>query len=512
MDTEKLANESRTKDRMMNFSPPSCRWLDATLVVISVGAAGAGLVGLALNEIGRTEQLAIVAVSYCLAATVGFLVAWRIIGARQEVTRYIQRLCHRDVQDFLTSDPTQSWPRLADSSPWKSVSQQLRDFLRRLAEQLRDYEHARARAEVRCHQLARERQQMADILASLDEPVLAVDQFDEVVITNPSADRLFQLSESPDECRALASLVRCEELVQLLSETRCRKAPAQKTGEIELSGPDGDKKWFRVTTRDLSLSGIASGTQTGRPHGAIAVLRDFSGQKDSQRRHAEYVSAVSHEMKTPLAGIKAYIELLVDGDAEDEETREEFLNVINGQADRLQRLIDNLLNLARIEAGVVQVHKKPQPLNDVLDEALRVVQPTAEEKQIRLSDERSPMYLGVHIDRDMMLQAAINLLSNAVKYTPAGGRVSLRSRLAGENAELDVEDSGVGLSEEDCVRVFDKFYRVKSNQSMAPGTGLGLSLAKHIVEDVHCGVLTVHSRVGEGSTFRVVLPTVARQD
>ena len=217
-------------------------------------------------------------------------------------------------------------------------------------------------------------------------------------------------------------------------------------------------------------------------------------------------------MKTPLAGIKAYVELLADGDAEDEQTREEFLNVINGQADRLQRLIDNLLNLARIEAGVVEVNKKPQSLNEVLEEALGVVQPVAEEKEIRIANDLSPMYLGVLIDRDMLLQAAINLLSNAVKYTPQGGQVTVRSRSRGDRTEFEVEDNGVGLSEEDCRRVFDKFYRVKIHSGMARGTGLGLPLAKHIVEDVHGGELTVQSTLGAGSTFRVNLPAAGSHE
>ena len=211
-------------------------------------------------------------------------------------------------------------------------------------------------------------------------------------------------------------------------------------------------------------------------------------------------------MKTPLAGIKAYVELLADGEAEDEETREEFLAVINGQADRLQRLVDNLLNLARIEAGVVQVNKQNQSLNEILEESLGVVQPAAEAKRIELAGELSPLYLGVLADRDMLLQAAINLLSNAVKYTPEGGRVALRSRLAGDEATFEVEDTGVGLSEEDSRRVFEKFYRVKKDKDMASGTGLGLPLAKHIVEDVHGGRLTLRSTLGTGSTFIVGLP------
>jgi two-component system phosphate regulon sensor histidine kinase PhoR len=215
-------------------------------------------------------------------------------------------------------------------------------------------------------------------------------------------------------------------------------------------------------------------------------------------------------MKTPLAGIKAYVELLVDGDAEDEETREEFLNVINSQADRLQRLIDNMLNLARIEAGVVSVDKKSRSLNELLEEAVNVVQPSAEAKSIELLTELSPLYLGVLADRDMLLQAAINLLSNAVKYTPEGGRITLRSRLADDEVAFEVEDTGVGLSEEDCRHVFEKFYRVKKDKTMASGTGLGLPLAKHIVEDVHGGRLSVESEVGVGSTFCVTLPNAGQ--
>jgi len=133
-----------------------------------------------------------------------------------------------------------------------------------------------------------------------------------------------------------------------------------------------------------------------------------------------------------LAGIKAYVELLADGDAEDEATREEFLGVINGQADRLQRLVDNLLNLARIEAGVVSVSKQQRSLNELLEEALNVVRPSAEAKQIELISDLSPLYRACWPTRDMLLQAAINLLSNAIKYTRAGGKVTLRSRLVGD--------------------------------------------------------------------------------
>src|SRR5262249_33430625 len=211
------------------------------------------------------------------------------------------------------------------------------------------------------------------------------------------------------------------------------------------------------------------------------------------------------------AGIKAYVELLVDGDADDERTREEFLEIINGQANRLQRLIDNLLNLARIEAGVVNVSKETYSLNEILLEALELVRPAAETKSIELAGDLSQLYIGVLVDRDMIVQAAINLLSNAIKYTPDGGTVSLRSRLVDQEAIFEVIDTGVGLSDEDQMRVFEKFYRVKKDREMAAGTGLGLPLAKHVVEDVHGGRLTVESTLGEGSTFSVALPVAAQR-
>jgi two-component system phosphate regulon sensor histidine kinase PhoR len=166
--------------------------------------------------------------------------------------------------------------------------------------------------------------------------------------------------------------------------------------------------------------------------------------------------------------------------------------------------------LARIEAGVVAVNKLPLSLNELLSEAVGVMQPAAEDKQITLSAELSPLYLGALADRDMLLQAAINLLSNAVKYTKRGGGVTLKSRMTDQEIVFEVQDTGVGLSPEDCQRVFEKFYRVKKDRDMAQGTGLGLALVKHIVEDVHGGRIEVASELGRGSTFRVCLPALTQ--
>ena len=129
---------------------------------------------------------------------------------------------------------------------------------------------------------------------------------------------------------------------------------------------------------------------------------------------------------------------------------------------------------------------------------------------MKLVTELSTLYLGVLADRDTLLQAAINLMSNALKYTHPGGTVTLRSRLSDQEVIFEVQDTGVGLSPEDCQKVFEKFYRVKKDKEMAAGTGLGLPLVKHIVEDIHRGRIEVESEPGKGSTFRVVIPGIAQ--
>jgi two-component system phosphate regulon sensor histidine kinase PhoR len=384
----------------------------------------------------------------------------------------------------------------------------LRRRLASVGEHLQELEQQRAAVESRARRLESQVERMHSVLSGFVEPVLAVDKYDELILSNAMAEELFGFDSSKTEERAIAKLVHCEKLVELLTDTRKRKIPSQRTCEISLSDPDGTDHWYRVTARGIGPTG-ESREADGTAQGAVAVLHDISAQKILQRRNAEFVSSVSHEMKTPLAGIKAYVELLVDGDAEDEATQEQFYQIINAQADRLQRLVDNMLNLARIEAGVVVVNKQSRSLNELLEEALAVIQPAAEAKGITLKRDLSPLYLGVYVDHDMALQAAINLLSNAVKYTPSGGQVTLRSRLADHEARFDVEDTGVGLSPSDCEKVFEKFYRVHKDKDMASGTGLGLPLVKHIVEDVHGGRIAVESTPGKGSVFRVFLPAAA---
>lgn len=295
----------------------------------------------------------------------------------------------------------------------------------------------------------------------------------------------------------------CPTLNQWLEGIRCLASTATETLEIEITGRGQDHRWYRVEARAWIGQGVERG-QT-QVQGIVVRLEDVTKQKTAQRRNAELVSGVSHEMKTPLAGIKAYVELLADGDAEDSATQEEFLAVISSQADRLLQLIENLVTVAEVEAATAGAGKRPWPLGALLDEARGLVEPLAAEKQIAVASDLDNPSLSVLADRRLLVQAAVQLLSNAVKYTPAGGSVVLRSRAVDGRVRVEIEDNGVGLGPEDCIKVFEKFYRVPQCKGMAPGTGLGLPLARHIIENLHGGTLSVESQPGQGSLFAVEL-------
>jgi two-component system phosphate regulon sensor histidine kinase PhoR len=437
------------------------------------------------------------------SATIAIAVAavfWRNQqNARRSIQRQLEVLCQTDPRR-LADNASGAVPKLDASDAWRTVFEQVHLTLANYASKAHEAELARATAEMRAQRNVQRAEYLEQILAELPQPVVAVNEFDDVLISSSQATELLGLPDEASDQQPLKALAKCEQLIELLRDTRRRKTPTSRSCEFEVCDPEGGKHWYQATAR-----GFPIGSSETAPQGAVAVLREIDSLKELQHRNAEFVSSVSHEIKTPLAGIKAYVELLADNEADDDAAREEYLEVINSQADRLQRLVDNLLNLARIEAGVVDVHKTTLSLNDLLEEAISIVEPAAESRGLALVSDLSELYLGVVADRDMISQAAINLLSNAVKYTPNGGTVTVRSRLHGNQVQFEITDTGVGLSPDDCKRIFEKFYRVKKDQKMASGTGLGLSLAKHIVEDVHGGSLTVKSTLGKGSTFQITL-------
>lgn len=362
---------------------------------------------------------------------------------------------------------------------------------------------AKTELEARLHVTRRRQRHFVAAVDGLADATLLADAAGRVLHANAAAWRLLHPAGATDPSITKAGkfgeldLSTFPAVAQLVRQVLER--PAAEARGVEFAREPGDPMTHRAVARPAF-------DEDGSLLGATVQVFDIRDEAAEKQRHAEFVSSVCHELKTPMASIKAYVELLRDGDVETDEERIEACGFIEAQVDRLTRLVNNMLNLARIQSGVIKVQREDRELNDLLHPAVETVRQLAGEKDIRLVTELSNLYLAVHVDADLLNQAVINLLSNAVKYTPPGGEVRLRSRLDGDRVVIEVKDTGMGIPPESLPRLFERFYRVPRNNAAAPGTGLGLALVKYITADLHNGSIGVHSEVDKGSTFTVSLP------
>jgi two-component system phosphate regulon sensor histidine kinase PhoR len=341
-----------------------------------------------------------------------------------------------------------------------------------------------------------ERQHAEAIIYSISDAVLVTDPFDELVLANESAARTFMFDLERSRRCPVDKVLHDEKLVEMIRDMRQSNSKSGRRIVEHRIKSDGEDRIFKVT-----LSSVADHTDT--PAGVVAVLHDMTREKEVAEMKNDFVSSVSHELRTPLASIKAYVEMLIDGEADDEKTTREFYEVIQNEANRLSRLIDNILNISRIESGLVQINKQPQSLMVILKEAIEVIAPQAKMKQITVIEKLTPVFYQTQADKDMLYQAVLNLFSNAIKYTPEKGSITVQTIVDETKRKVitRISDTGVGIPPKDLPFVFDKFYRAEANNHMAKGTGLGLSLVKHIIETVHRGRIFVESHVGKGSCF-----------
>ncbi|MBU1880014.1 MAG: GAF domain-containing protein, partial [Chloroflexi bacterium] len=240
--------------------------------------------------------------------------------------------------------------------------------------------------------------------------------------------------------------------------------------------------------------------------GAVAVFRDISQELETNRAKTDFVNTVAHELRSPLTSIKGFLDLLLESPDYEPDEVHEMLSMARSSSNRLHHLIEDLLDVSRIEAGKVALSQAPVNLGDLIDYTLATLYVQAAPKNISMTSEvpdNLPLILG---DQDRVIQVLTNLVSNAIKYTPDGGRVHLMAQRQKQMVRVAVKDSGIGISPADQQHLFEKFFRVKDPAlPSVTGTGLGLSIAKGIVE-MHGGRMSVESAVGSGSTFSFTLP------
>ncbi|HVB55325.1 MAG TPA: ATP-binding protein [Candidatus Acidoferrales bacterium] len=363
--------------------------------------------------------------------------------------------------------------------------------------------------------LSGERNRSSAILRSMVEGVAVIDAQERLVFSNRAFSGILNLDSSSTEGRPLIEVVRHSDLLGLM-----RRALQGEEGlQGDITTGIVQQRTFSVTAAPVKalepVSAAAPSELQPRPQtpekpaGAVVVLHDVTELRRLERVRQDFVANVSHEFKTPLTAIQGFAETLLAGALDDPRHNRRFLGIIRDHAARLARLTDDLLKLARIEAGKLEVQFYPVSVVTVIERCTETALLKSSQKQISIEIDVPPGLPPVRADSSLLRDVLQNLLDNAIQYTQAGGRILVTAALGEREVVIAVTDTGIGIPLADQERIFERFYRVDAGRSReVGGTGLGLSIAKHIVE-VHGGRLWVESEVGLGSKFSFSIPLAA---
>ena len=330
------------------------------------------------------------------------------------------------------------------------------------------------------------------LVQALPVGVIVVDTVGRVAIFNPAAEQIFGTPADRAVGRALIESVRNFELDRRITVARQRGAES----ETELTHVGTER---RLRVRVLPLP-AADGT-----FDAAAIIEDVTPLRDLTAMRRDLVSNISHELRTPLTAIKIMIETLQTGISE--EARATFLDNISRETNRMITLVEELLDLARLEGGRLHLAMMPLDIEELCRAAVDTMRARSQQLGIELTLAGPGRPVSIVGDRDKLLQVLLNLLDNAIRNTPSGGRVTVSARPSNGSVELAVEDTGVGIPAYALPHVFERFYVVDSSRARnTSGTGLGLAIVKHIVE-LHGGTVDAESELNVGSKFRCRFPT-----
>lgn len=364
---------------------------------------------------------------------------------------------------------------------------------RALSQKARQFEEENRR---NLYDLAMEKSRLKTIINCMANGVMVTNRSLEVVLHNPSLMRLLEISEKVENPVAVDRLIKEESLIGTLRSIQSGESPEQAFVSQEMGA---GKSVLRA------ISAPAIGPDDGVV-GTVTVLEDITAFKQLDEMKSDFVNMVAHELRGPLVAIRQQNSVLLEGLAGPlQEKQQEMLGRGMRKIDQLLELINDLLDIAKIEAGRQLQHRVPTDIGPLVEETVALLDSRAREQGIRLTcrcEDLKP----VLADPKSVEEAFTNLISNAINYSPDAGEVSVTARGMGEYLEIQIKDTGVGIPAEELPKIFDKFYRIKHPRTrQVMGTGLGLSIVKAIV-DAHQGTIDVESEPEKGTTFRVLLP------
>lgn len=352
--------------------------------------------------------------------------------------------------------------------------------------------------------LTEEEKKMTAIVNSIAEGLILVDPNNRILYINPAAERLLDLSQDSID-KDITELIHNDELIQI-EQTPSKNEDANFVSEITLIHHD----------EKLVLRTIASPflDENGQTLGTVYLFDDITREKEIDQMKSDFISLVSHELRTPLTSIIGFVSFILDGKAgEINDKQRNSLVRVHRQSKRLAALINDLLDISRIESGRIQMEQAPISILDIVAQRIDEIRPQADEKSIQLDltvPESVPQIFG---DEARMGQVFTNLIGNAIKFTPNNGEVSVKVEADGNLLHVEVIDTGPGIPPEERQKIFDKFYQLSDiSTRQQGGSGLGLSISKSIVE-AHGGKLWIDDgNQGKGSNFQFVLPLVREDD
>ncbi|MDO5457670.1 MAG: ATP-binding protein [Atopococcus tabaci] len=338
-----------------------------------------------------------------------------------------------------------------------------------------------------------ERRRLDRVLIHMSDGVIATDRVGKITIINDAAREILSLSKGHAEGQAILDILDLNEEISM----------------SDLYKEKGEDHKLSIGERFIDLKFSIIESEMGFIQGIVCVLHDVTEAENIERDRKSFVSNVSHELRTPLTSMRSYVEALNDGAWKDEKIAPQFLSVIQNETNRMIRMVSDLLQLSRMDAGTEDFEKELIDLralfNFVLDRFDMMIQ-SDESKNFVIARKIIPDQVWIEADQDRMAQVLDNILSNAIKYSPDGGTITASLSLKDDDVLLSIRDEGMGIPKEELPRVFSRFYRVDKARSRAMGgTGLGLAISKDVVVE-HGGKIWVRSVLNQGTTFFVSLP------
>ncbi|MDD3149409.1 MAG: ATP-binding protein [Candidatus Gastranaerophilales bacterium] len=478
------------KIKPLSISMPMKADIDGKSIVI--GSVELGLTGNNMSIIGKTTRNSMI-----IIFTIAWIIAiFAVVVNTLLITRQITILS--DGVKRISSG--EFGYKLKSKDLWGEIKQLFEAF-NDMSVRLRQYE------EKNIDQLTYERNRLEAVLMGIANGVIACDNYDKVLLINNSALKMLDIESKT----ILKSKIHeyCD-----TNEEKCFKNHIEKFKDTPLEEIEKKPFEFSCEIDHKIIKGLISpmfSSITQEYQGYIMILHDATKEAEIDKLKDTFISNVSHELRTPVTVLRSYIDTLHNYNKEfDEETKEEFIGIMNQEVDRLNKMVNDILDFSRLESPEVSLQKSLADIEPIIDLTVKSMNVLAEEKHILISIIIEPNLPKVYINAEGIERVIKNLLSNALKYSNENGRIKIRAEIdkTGNYIEVSVEDNGIGIPEKYLHKIYDRFYRVENNTHAIKGTGLGLHIVKTAIEKHHNGEVFVKSKENEGSKFGFRLPII----